>query len=152
MKVYLVRHAEPVRPEVDPSRPLTARGMREMGQVADGLKTRYGVSVEKILHSGKVRARQTAEIIESRIAEPGASEEAPGLKPNDDTAPWVGALAGMERDLMLVGHMPFMGILAAGMTKGPMVQFRTSQVICLEKDGGRGWSLAWSISPDDLPL
>ena len=62
MKVYLVQHAEAKSKEQDPERPLSDLGRRHAGQVARAAG-RIGLEVEQIRHSGKTRARQTADIM-----------------------------------------------------------------------------------------
>ncbi|HDD66024.1 MAG TPA: phosphohistidine phosphatase SixA, partial [Nitrososphaeria archaeon] len=62
MKVYLVQHGEAKREEEDPARPLTEEGKREVEDVARFL-AELGVRVDRILHSGKLRAAQTANIL-----------------------------------------------------------------------------------------
>jgi len=62
MRLYLVQHGEAKREEEDPSRPLTENGRREVEIVAKFL-SEAGIKIDKILHSGKLRAAQTAEIL-----------------------------------------------------------------------------------------
>jgi len=61
LRVYLVRHGKAKSKEEDPERHLTERGAEEVRRVARFLAA-AGIQVSKILHSGKTRARQTAEI------------------------------------------------------------------------------------------
>ena len=59
--LYLVQHGEATKETEDPARPLTEHGRQEVVKVARALaRVRLGVSV--IAHSGKLRARQTAEL------------------------------------------------------------------------------------------
>lgn len=60
MFLYLVHHGDAVGPEVDPRRPLSAAGRAEVERIAAqaaGLGARPAV----VWHSGKLRAKQTAE-------------------------------------------------------------------------------------------
>lgn len=87
MDLWLVRHGEAVPENVDPSRPLSAEGFRWISEVASVLACRIG-NIDLVAASGKLRARQTAQILAAsagypsdRIAEtsalsPGASPEA----------------------------------------------------------------------------
>ena len=60
--LYLVQHGEATKETEDPARPLTEHGRQEVVKVARALaRVRLGVSV--IAHSGKLRARQTAELL-----------------------------------------------------------------------------------------
>ena len=105
--IYLLHHADAVGPEVDPQRPLSARGRMHADRLAKDAATR-GVKPMAIWHSGKLRARQTAEPF-LRACNPLAEFTAVhGLQPMD--APmWISdTLIGETRDVMLVGHMPNM--------------------------------------------
>jgi phosphohistidine phosphatase len=62
MRVILVHHADAVGPEVDPQRPLSSLGQQQAQAVANQLKAR-GSAPSAIWHSGKLRARQTAEVV-----------------------------------------------------------------------------------------
>ena len=66
MEVYLVQHGEAKREEEDPARPLTGRGKREAEGVARAAE-RAGLAPAEILHSGKRRAQETAEIFAARL-------------------------------------------------------------------------------------
>ena len=60
MKLYLVHHGDAVPPDVDPQRPLSAEGRVGVEQVA-GAAAQRAVKPAVVWHSGKLRARQTAE-------------------------------------------------------------------------------------------
>jgi phosphohistidine phosphatase len=153
MKAFLVRHAKPVDSSVDPARPLSRKGIREIEKVADHLAERGDVSPRIIIHSGKARARQTAEVLASRLKPPGGVREELGLRPNDDVSGWEYFLASSP-GTMLVGHMPFMGILSCRLTGGEVcgwnTEFRTAEVSCYERDGLEPWKLLWHIAPEDI--
>ncbi|CAE7942151.1 unnamed protein product [Symbiodinium necroappetens] len=78
---------------------------------------------EKVLvaHSGKLRARQTAEAVMKALLATGfeaSCEERVGLSPNDEPASSLELLeCGPTK--VLVGHLPHMGKLAAAMIKSP---------------------------------
>lgn len=66
MKIYLMRHGTPLPKVNDQERPLSDQGRDDVERMADFLQ-KGGVQVEGIFHSGKTRARQTAEIMTSRL-------------------------------------------------------------------------------------
>jgi phosphohistidine phosphatase len=83
MEVYLVKHGEAKLESEDPQRPLTARGNLEVEKVARfaaGLR----LPVSQILHSGKFRARQTAEILAQYLNPPHGVREQEELAATDD--------------------------------------------------------------------
>ena len=53
--IYLVQHGEAKSEKEDPSRPLTDKGKADVEATAK-LLTKLGVTVDKIIHSGKTRA------------------------------------------------------------------------------------------------
>ena len=153
MKAYLVRHARPVDATVDPKRPLSEEGIMEIEKVAGHLASRGDVRPEVIIHSGKARARQTAEILASKLDPPDGIREERGMRPGDPVEGWDAYLAALP-GAMLVGHMPFMGLLSCELTRGLVcgwnTEFRTAEVSCYEHAGDGGWNLLWHIAPEDI--
>jgi phosphohistidine phosphatase len=147
MRLYLVQHGEAKSDEEDPDRPLTDRGARDVRTVADLAHEVGGVAVERVVHSGKTRARQTAETWGELLGLPVVEEE--GLAPLDDPSVWAARLAKAEQDLMLVGHLPHLGRLAglllAGDSERPVVAFRQGGLVGLDR-GPAGWSV-WLVLP-----
>jgi phosphohistidine phosphatase len=153
MRIYLVQHGEAVPAEVDPERPLSQAGEADVRRLAAFLR-RSGVGVARILHSGKRRAQQTAELLAAAL-EPNVEPEArAGLSPNDSTASVAQEAAGWEQDTMLIGHLPFMARLAnrliVGREDAGLVAFRPGSVLCLERTEQRAWTIAWMLRPELL--
>jgi phosphohistidine phosphatase len=127
--------------------------MHEIVRVADYLAGRGDVSPEVIIHSGRTRARQTAEVLASRLDPPGGVREKSGLSPNDVIEGWDAVLA-TSPGVMIVGHMPFLGLLSCELTRGEVcgwnTEFRTGEVSCFEHIDGRDWKLLWHIAPEDI--
>ena len=101
MQVVLVHHADAVGPDVDPQRPLSPRGLAQAGALADAARA-FGVRPDAIWHSGKLRARQTAEFF-LRACNPMAEfRMVRGLLP-DDPPEWMrDELADSGRTAVLV--------------------------------------------------
>lgn len=155
MRLYLIQHGEAVSKEVHPDRPLTDSG-RDDVRLVGALLAGAGVRISRVINSGKVRARQTAEILASIIS-PGIAVEnvASGLAPNDSTDWLAGAIDRWTGDTMAVGHLPFMGRmvsrLVAGSEAGGIVDFTPGSVVCVEREqAGGGWTIAWMVRPDLL--
>jgi phosphohistidine phosphatase len=116
MSLYLVRHGEAFSEAVDPGRPLTEAGrvaVDGMGQMARS----FEIPVSRIFHSGKARARQTAEILSHYLNPAAGMEEMSGMKPHDDVAP-IARQLDPALNAMLVGHLPFMERLVSYLTTG----------------------------------
>ncbi len=153
MKIYLVHHGEAVPDEQDPRRPLTARGRADAAAVACWAVERAGARVGCVRHSEKLRAAQTAqawrEVLPSAQLIPD-----PRLNPSADPAALAADLAGEEQDLVLVGHQPFLGRLAAVLVCGdvdrPVLALPAAGAACLERGPHGGWSVRWVVGPDLL--
>jgi len=147
--IYLVQHGKAFDEKVDPERSLTPEGVEESRRVAAHLaKARVKVAV--VYHSGKKRARQTAEIFAQALG--ARTEEKDGLNPNDDPAIWAERLDALD-DVMIVGHLPHLSRLASLLVVGnpevPVVEFRYSGVVALTRTPK--WVVKWFITPDILP-
>jgi phosphohistidine phosphatase len=144
--IYLVHHAEAVGPDVDAQRPLSADGRAHVDRLAINARAR-GVKPAAIWHSGKLRARQTAEAF-LRLCNPLAEYSAiRGLQP-DDPAAWIhDRLVGEARDVMLVGHMPHMPRLLTLLVTGrdaPLLDFPLHGLVAIEPVGGK-YEERWRI-------
>jgi phosphohistidine phosphatase len=153
MKLYLIQHGEATTEEVDPSRPLTAKGRSDVQKITSFLKD-AGVDPRAILHSGKTRARQTAEIIAAQLGPDCQVKEREGLAPNDPVMALIKEISGMAEDLMVVSHLPFLGKLAAMLLAGSesknVVAFRQGGVVCLQRNEDQTWQVAWMVTPEVL--
>src|SRR5260370_9172617 len=117
MRLYLVQHGVAVPEAEDPARPLSAKGREEVARTAQVL-ARMGLSVGAIRHSGKLRARQTAELIARSVKPAEGVVEAKGLAPNDPASSTAAELADAPRHLMLFGHLPHLARLASLLVAG----------------------------------
>jgi phosphohistidine phosphatase len=109
MRLYLMRHGPAGNRGTwaadDFLRPLTQKGERVMRAAADGLKA-LDPTLDTLLTSPLVRARQTAEIVGDAFHVPVMEHEA--LSPGFGVAQLAGLLTIFTeaRGLMLVGHEP----------------------------------------------
>lgn len=135
MRLVLVHHAAAVGPEVDPQRPLSATGHQQATTLASRLK-REGFVPQAIWHSGKLRARQTAEAFLLACAPFAEFKMIRGLLP-DDPPEWVRDELGAEdRDLLLVGHIPNIMRLSALLAEDAALP--QHGYVMFEK-AGQGW-------------
>jgi phosphohistidine phosphatase len=141
MRLYLVHHGEALPPDTDPRRPLTPRGLEHAERLA-AEAAEHGIKPAAIWHSGKLRARQTAEPF-WRACNPLADFAAVrGLQP-DDPPEWMrDRLLGEPRDLMLVGHMPnlpkVLSLLVDPRPERALLWFPPHSLVALTGDEG-GW-------------
>lgn len=153
MRVYLVRHGEALPKDVDPGRGLSDDGRRGAEKVAAFLE-RQAIEVEAVWESGKKRATQTAEIMASAVRSKEGVLCQPGMAPNDPLVPIVEKLASLEGDYMLVGHLPFLSILASqlilGRAEPDVVNFRAVALVCLDRGPSGRWAMSWMFTPELL--
>ena len=155
MKLYLAQQGAVVPKAEDPTRPLSEQGSRDVGAVASLLRL-AGVRVERVWHSGKLRAEQTARLLAGAVLPRGRKMQAiEGIGPTAAVADFSADADVWEEDTLVVGHLPFMARLVALLTTGDsecnIVDYHPGSVVCLERaDGGR-WVVCWMIRPDMLP-
>jgi phosphohistidine phosphatase len=151
MILYLVQHGEAKKEEEDPARDLTVKGYLDVESVSHHLK-RLNVQVNRVLHSGKTRARSTAKILAEHLQPPAGVSEAPGLSPMDDPEIWGDRIAAMDEDIMLVGHLPHLGRLAALLMSGDqersVVNFQMGGAVRLRRMAAGQWAVDWMIVPE----
>lgn len=153
MKLYLVQHGEACAKEVDPERPLTQQGRKDIERLA-ALLRQAGIRVERVIHSGKLRAVQTAESLAGALA-PGVEVESSGIiNPNDNPEAFDWQSGSWDRDTLVVGHMPFMGRLVSHLVVSdadrPLTDWRPGTAACLGRDQDDHWRIEWMIRPELL--
>ncbi|MCG8508119.1 MAG: phosphohistidine phosphatase SixA [Rhodospirillales bacterium] len=154
MKIYLMQHGDAVSAEENPARPLSDKGLKDVGRQAAFL-ARSRVRVTRVIHSGKARALATA-LAMAEVIGPGREVEQAeaGLSPNSGTDQLAGAANALDEDFLVVGHMPFMGRMVSrlltGNEDGVSVAFTPGTVACLERGDGGKWSLNWVLRPELL--
>lgn len=144
LKVILVRHGESTSTVDNPERPLAITGRQHAEQMASWLHG-CGYEVEKIVHSSKLRARQTAKIFGNRLGIHAAHvREIGGVKPHDAPEPIAELLEAERQPLLIVSHLPFLNRLASLMlTSDPhrlQFQFSDAGALILTRVSG-GWRI-----------
>jgi phosphohistidine phosphatase len=151
MVLYLVQHGEAQSAAEDPDRDLTLKGAMDVERVAHHLK-RLKVEVKQIFHSGKTRAQSTAAILARHLQPEAGTSVAPGLAPLDDPTIWAARLAPLTEDILLVGHLPHLGKLAALLMVGDqernVINFQMGGALRLKRMAPGQWAVDWLIVPD----
>jgi phosphohistidine phosphatase len=153
MFLYLVQHGEAKREEQDPLRPLSDKGIEDVKRVASYI-SRLNLEVEEVLHSGKTRAKQTAELLSGSMRTAKGVSQTDGLAPLDDSGLWAERLKQKKNSLMLVGHLPHLGKLSSLLLSDDkeknIIAFKMGGVVCLKRNDAEMWSLQWIITPEIL--
>jgi phosphohistidine phosphatase len=153
MEIYLVQHADAKPKEQDHERPLNEKGEEEAERVAEGLG-KVGIRAKTIMHSGKLRAKQTAEIFARHVG-PSEVEEMPGIAPLDGPEAAREFLESAKEPVMIVGHLPHLSRLASLLIiqnpEHETVAFRMGGALCLEGEAG-AWKVKWMLTPEITPF
>jgi len=99
----------------------------------------------------QLRARQTAEIFDKALSPPGGGVESAGLNPLDDVTA-IAASIDKSKDVMLVGHLPFMehltSYLITGSIERPVFRFQNGGIVCLDENpDSQSWVIKWTLLP-----
>ncbi|MFZ0257074.1 MAG: phosphohistidine phosphatase SixA [Gammaproteobacteria bacterium] len=153
MKLFLVQHGEAVSKDIDPQRPLSKQGEHDVEKMA-ALLNRAGIDVERVLHSGKRRAQQTAEVLAKAVTASGVCDDISGMAPHDPVEAFAESIATFTRDTALVGHLPFMSRLASRLVirdpERAIVAFQPGSIVCLEGDPSGTFTISWMLRPELL--
>jgi len=151
MKIYLVRHGAFNPPDKDPEKGLSEDGKAEVRKIAEFLKG-SDIEVPQIYHSDKKRAKETAEIIGEVLGVDMVTQKT-GMAPNDEINQIEADIRHREKNLMVVGHLPYLDRLASSLLTGDqdleVIELPTAGVIFLENIEGK-WELKWLIGPDQV--
>lgn len=151
MKLYLVQHGLS-KPEEDPERRLTQQGKEDTEEVALYAAEKAEMKVGIIYHSGKARAKETAEILAEHLEPEKGVQETGSLSPVDEPLVWENKLKDMNEDIMLVGHLPYLSRLASLLlcsnSDKKTVNFKNSGIVCMKRDDDGCWSVEWMVIPE----
>ena len=155
MRLILVHHGEAVGPDVDPRRPLSPSGREAVERLAQFAAAR-GVKPAVVWHSGKLRAKETAEAF-WRACNPFAEFSATRDLQPDDPPEWMrDRLRGETRDILIGGHYPHLPRLLALLLPGgsdrsgaqsPLTFPQNGVVVLRSDDDGETFSEEWRRDP-----
>jgi len=129
MQLFLVRHADAAPGEPDELRRLTPEGRDQARTLGERLAAQ-GVQPDAVLTSPLLRARETGTAIADELgckSEPSDSL-APGATPTDVRA----AVAGRGETVIVIGHQPDCGRIAAELGDGVEPSFPPAGIVPLE--------------------
>ena len=152
MDLYLVRHGKAESEVKDPRRPLSPQGREEIARVARAA-VKKGMSATRILHSDKLRAKETAEILAGTVHPAEGVCEINGLAPEDDPVLIKNEAEIEGEPLILVGHLPhlerLLSLLVDRNGDAQTVSFLTGTVVCLRQENAK-WKVQWALHPDGV--
>jgi phosphohistidine phosphatase len=159
MRLYLVQHGEARNGGSDAEKTLAPKGLADVKALAAACE-RHRLEASGVIHSGKARARQTAELLGEALNLPVRAEA--GLDPLDPPLPFAERCLSMP-STVVVGHQPFLerlaSLLLAGREEPPVLAFQRGGMACLERRGApeRGaphgaWCVLWTAYPDQVHI
>jgi len=155
VKLYLVQHAEAKRKEEDRTRSLSESGWENIRKMARYVKARLCIKVERIFHSGKLRAEQTAKVLAEHLEPSSGVIPDKDLEPLADPKVWYMRLQEISKDIMLVGHLPHLSKLTSSLLVGDenkeIVAFKMGSIVCLEQDQQHHWTIQWITTNETAP-
>jgi phosphohistidine phosphatase len=154
MIIYLARHGDYLNGNDDFTRGLSERGRADIAAVAKEMLNK-GVHIRATLHSGKLRAQQTAEIMADELMPSSVISMVEGLAPNDNPVAFeMQHFPRMASETLIVGHLPFMGLLVSHLLTGDPERspeaFEAGTVVCLNQAEDGKWSKLWAVHPSRL--
>lgn len=150
MSLYLVQHGASLSKEQDPEKGLSAEGAADAERIA-GVAAGYNVRVSRIVHSGKKRAAQTAEIMAAHLNPEGGVRSISGIDPLDDVASFSNDV-DLQGNVMVVGHLPFLEKLIAYLVTGDqdrlVFKMQNAGIVCLDRHPqGETIVINWALMP-----
>jgi len=145
MKLLLIRHADALDGLDDDARPLSERGLKSMGRVVRGL-LRMGLEVDHLVHSPKLRAVQTADLVADLVRAEGSTAVLDGLADAPGKA-LLAHLGAQDGTVAVVGHEPHLTSLLAWLVAG-----RPSADRCVELKKGGVAVLEGELRPGGMRL
>ena len=136
MRLLLVRHGEAAPGEPDALRPLTPRGQEQARELGAAL-VHEGVCPDALLTSPLLRARETAEALGRATGVPVTPDER--LEPGATAADVRAAIEGRGDVVVVVGHQPDCGRIAAELQGGTEPPFPAGALVVIELPG---WATA----------
>jgi phosphohistidine phosphatase len=154
MALYLVRHARAVSELVDRERPLAEEGWQAAERIGQRLAA-MDLRIDRIFHSGVLRARQTAEVLARHLALERAIAPRGGLQPEDRPKPvaaWLQEQDASAGGVLIVTHLPFVdrlaSLLIAGDEGAGLIEFKTATIAKLvRRPRERDYQIEWVLNP-----
>lgn len=149
MRLYLMRHGDSLDSQIDAIRPLSPKGRKETAALGQFL-SKLNLSLDKIIHSGKLRAKETAEIMAQHLNFTHSIETQKGLDPLDEVIAFANELDNYSENILVVGHLPFVNRLTSFLTTHNenflLTDFETSTILCLERLQSGHWHIIFMMS------
>lgn len=150
MKLYLIRHGESISSDLGAEKTLSPTGHKEISQLAHYL-AKLNLSVDLILHSEKLRAKQTANLLTTAFSYKKNMQSCSQLNPEGSVLSFLEKIYPLQGNILIVSHMPFLGKLASHLVVGnenqDILAFKTGTIACFEQLTDFAWIIQWVLYP-----
>lgn len=151
MKLYCIRHGVAESSVLDNKRHLTGIGRDNIHLMGKFLAAQK-ISIDQLLHSPKLRAQETAEILMPYVR-PHTMHATAALNHEACVNTLADYVNQWKKPTLLVTHMPLIAslinLLLFKDRLWPCIEFHPGTMACLHRQRNE-WSIDWVISPDDL--
>ena len=122
-----------------------------MDRLGEFLK-RAGIQLDRVMHSGKLRASQTAERLAIALAPGLELDTRSNINPNDDPTAFDWQNEGRDQNSLVVGHLPFLAKLVSHLViedeNRLITAYQPGSIVCLELNSNAHWQINWMIRPE----
>jgi len=132
LRLFLIRHADAEAGDPDELRRLSPEG-REQARALGKRLAAAGVRADAILTSPLLRARETGEALADALA--CTSEPSDAISPGATAAAVRSAVEGRGETVIVVGHQPDCGEIAAELGDGTEPRFPPAGMVELQLQG-----------------
>lgn len=144
MNIYLVRHGEA---EIFGQNSLTKKGQQQALDMAYWYKNK-NIPLDKIVHSSKLRAIETAEIFSKVLSV--KTEQMDGICPEDSPVQFIKKIEAVAGNVLVVTHMPFIELVTSKLSEHEASSIYFSNVTMVAFEKKEQWQQLWVQSPGDL--
>jgi phosphohistidine phosphatase len=152
MRLYCIRHGQAESSVLDNKRHLTEAGKAGIQAIGKFLAMRE-IPIVDLLHSPKLRAQETAEILMNYVS-PKTMKASAVLSHEGCVSTLATYVRTWDQPTLLVTHMPLIANLMNALLfqetlVWPIIDFQPGTIVCLHRRRDQ-WTVEWVISPLDV--
>jgi phosphohistidine phosphatase len=152
MRLYCIRHGQAESSVLDNKRHLTDEGKMEIHAVGKFLAMQK-ISIVDLLHSPKLRAQETAEVLMTYV-HPKTMKATAVLSHEACVDTLAEHVRNWKQSTLLVTHMPLIASLVNTLLfretlVWPVIDFQPGTITCLHRRRSQ-WIVEWVVGPKDI--
>ena len=146
-----MQHGDALPKSIDPERPLSEKGIDDVRGIASFLRN-ADIVLDKIIHSGKKRAEETADIMSKALSCTNGISISDSINPNDDVSSFINNLDKNLEVMLVVSHLPFVNKLVSHLCcaneNNAIVDYLPGSIVCIEGGEDVDWRICWMLRPE----